>query len=451
MIPAPPPEKYSNHDLWRACREGDKERVENIIANGDVDVNENDKTCGYGPLYCAVLMEHPIIVKALLDCKETRLDVLDEEDGMTALHQACWGNAQEQTECLKIIVNDYRCDSALVNIKDKKGNTALYTAVFHSNVDAVKILLNYPGIELDPEDRTENSPFIRAQKDFDMWWGLRRDPDVRSQHKEAKEILDLLKAKASIIELCAACKRGENATVKEILAKHEVDVNGTDTCGHPPLFNAVLKNHPSTLQLLLENSDVRLDFVDQHFNNWTVLHWACFGSDDKKCTECVEILVNDSRCNSDLVNSKNTKGDTPISHAVFKGNYEAVKILSSYPGIKMDSKDNAGNSLITIAESQCGRKFDDESKNRRHEDILSFLREKQQGVNTEKTIRTIESVSSLIEIMNKMQIVEIAITSAEEIFETQLQDLKEEHREKIKVLKRKLNDKRNELVACIHD
>ena len=129
---------------------------------------------------------------------------------------------------------------------------------------------------------------------------------------------------------------------------------------------------------MLQNSDVRLDFVDHQFNNWTALHWACFGSDDKMCTECVEILVNDSRCNSDLVNSKNIKGDTPISHAVFKGNYEAVKILSSYPGINMNSKENVGNSLITIAETQCGKRFADKSKIQRTADILSLLREKQQ-------------------------------------------------------------------------
>ena len=201
----------------------------------------------------------------------------------------------------------------------------------------------------------------------------------------------------------------------------------------------------------IENSDVRLDFDDHQLNNWTALHCACFGSDDKKCREYVEILVNDSRCNSDLVNSKNPKGDTPISHAVFKGNYEAVKILSFYPGIKMDSKDNDGNSLITIAESQCGRKFDDESKIKRHEDILSFLRGKQQRENTKKKIRTIKSASPLIAIVNKVEMLEIAITSAKEKFETQLQDLEEEHMEKTEALKRKLNDKRKELVACIHD
>merc|ERR1719153_1988885 len=237
--------------------------------------------------------------------------------------------------------------------------------------------------------------------------------------------------------------------VKEIIAKCEVDVNGTDTRGHPPLFNAVINNHPSTLQLLLENSDVRLDFVDQHFNNWTALHWACFGSDDKKCTECVEILLNDFRCNSDLVNSKNTKGDTPISHAVFKGNYEAVKILSNYPGIKMDVKDNAGNSLITIAESQCGRRFADESKIQRHKDILSFLREKPQLKNVTNNNKNIEEVSPLKTLANKMDNIEIAITSAEEKLEAKLKDLEMEHLEKIEALKRKLNGKRQELVACI--
>ena len=45
---------------------------------------------------------------------------------------------------------------------------------------------------------------------------------------------------------------------------------------------------------------------------------------------------------------------------------------------------------------------------------------------------------------------EIDITSAEEKLESQLQYLEEEHTEKIEDLKRKLNNKREELAACIH-
>ena len=106
---------------------------------------------------------------------------------------------QELTECLKIILNVCRCGSALVNIKGKKGKTALYNAVFMLNVEEVKILLTYPGIEFDPEDTTENSPLIRAQEALDMRKYIGKDPDIRSQYKDAKEVLDFLKAKASVI------------------------------------------------------------------------------------------------------------------------------------------------------------------------------------------------------------------------------------------------------------
>ena len=85
-------------------------------------------------------------------------------------------------------------------------------------------------------------------------------------------------------------KEGGNATLSEILVKGEVDVNGTDTCGHPPLFNAVIMNHSSTLQLLLKSSDVRQDFVDQQFNNLTALHWAGFGSVDKNAQNALKYL-----------------------------------------------------------------------------------------------------------------------------------------------------------------
>ena len=81
------------NDLCRACLKGDKEQVEDIIAKGELDVNES-ASYGQAPLICAAMMEHPEIVKVLLECKETRLDVVDESnDGWTALHWACWGAA----------------------------------------------------------------------------------------------------------------------------------------------------------------------------------------------------------------------------------------------------------------------------------------------------------------------------------------------------------------------
>ena len=80
-------------DLCKACLEGDKEQVEDIIAKGEVDVNKNN-TNGRAPLICAVMKGHPMVVKVLLNCTETRLDVVDESnDGWTALHWACWGAA----------------------------------------------------------------------------------------------------------------------------------------------------------------------------------------------------------------------------------------------------------------------------------------------------------------------------------------------------------------------
>ena len=85
------------NDLCKACLEGDTE-VEDIIAKGEVDVNKNN-TNGRAPLICAVMKGNPFIIEMLLDCKETRLDVLDESnDGYTALHWACWEDEQEQTE-----------------------------------------------------------------------------------------------------------------------------------------------------------------------------------------------------------------------------------------------------------------------------------------------------------------------------------------------------------------
>merc|ERR1711970_13806 len=103
----------------------------------------------------------------------------------------------------------------------------------------------------------------------------------------------------------------------------------------------------------------------------------------KACLEGDKEQVEDIIAKGEVdVNHNNVNGRPPLICAVMKEHPKIVKmlldckILSTYPGIKMYVKDNAGNSLITIAESQCGRRFADESKIQRHKDILSFLREK---------------------------------------------------------------------------
>ena len=53
------------------------------------------------------------------------------------------------------------------------------------------------------------------------------------------------------------------------------------------------------------------------------------------------------------MNMKNKKGNTAISHAVFMGNFEAVKMLARFEGLELDAKDDDGDTLIDIAASQC--------------------------------------------------------------------------------------------------
>ena len=364
------------NDLCKACLEGDTE-VEDIIAKGEVDVNKNN-TNGHAPLICAVMKGHPMVVKVLLDCREPRLDLVDESNnGWTALHWACWGPEQEQTECLKIIINDCRCDSALVNMKNKKGNTAISHAVFMGNFEAVKILANFDGIELDAKDDNGETLIDAAASQCDKNYV---DESKKERHHK---ILNFLKEKLNDIRLCYerrckyhmmlcnACEAGHDDLVQEILNKGQVDINAPDSCGTPPLFFAVQNKNPTTLQILLANEKTSLDFTN--FANWTVFHWACCGSGED-ITKCLQLLVDDNRCNPDLINKKTNEGKTALAYAVVMGNFDAVKILLNYPGIEFDPEDKTENSPLSLAEEECNGYNVGEPQYKEAKDILEFLK-----------------------------------------------------------------------------
>ena len=245
-----------------------------------------------------------------------------------------------------------------------------------------------------------------------------------------------------ITDLCKACGEGNNDKVEEIMAEGQVDVNGIDGDGRPPLIYAVMNEHPSTLSILLASEKTRLDVVDGSLNSWTALHWACWGTEEKQ-TECLKQLLLDNRCTPDLINKKNDNEKAAIWHAVFMGNLEAAKLLSDCPGIDMDTKDDDGNSLIDTSEERCNTNFVDESQNQIHIKILAFLKEKMQG---EGDVAKNTPVSlTLKEIVDEMDVIETTMASEEEKYKAKITDLEGKHKDQMEKMRKKLKIKREEL------
>lgn len=155
-----------DEQLWDCADNGLFEQASHLISEG-VDVNWRHPQMGKTSLHCASRNGHLKIVRALLQSKAE----VDAQDafGTTALHYAAWMGFGEVAEILlsykasaKVQDNDgctplmlacfwgkqscvshlLRC-GALLDTKDKRGETAADKALEKGNMDVLNILVRY--------------------------------------------------------------------------------------------------------------------------------------------------------------------------------------------------------------------------------------------------------------------------------------------------------------------
>ena len=117
-------------DIWRACAEGDLERVRQLIQDGQ-DVNRGD-ICGTTPLMLAAKNGHDQVVQELI---RAGADVNGKDnDKRTALHKASWSGHS-------IVIKTLDEAGANLNVQDVWGRTPLMVAAEwgHANV-AVELI-----------------------------------------------------------------------------------------------------------------------------------------------------------------------------------------------------------------------------------------------------------------------------------------------------------------------
>ncbi|XP_067670151.1 serine/threonine-protein phosphatase 6 regulatory ankyrin repeat subunit A-like [Haliotis asinina] len=109
-------DKSGDTVLHAACRSGDISIVKCILSRDDLDVNSSDKS-GMTPAMSAAYWGYVDIVKLLLR-RGAKMQLVDDE-GDTILHYACRGGHEDVVECI------ITADTALVNVKNRKGKTAV--------------------------------------------------------------------------------------------------------------------------------------------------------------------------------------------------------------------------------------------------------------------------------------------------------------------------------------
>ena len=82
------------------------------------------------------------IVRTLLSYENTKLDIVDDCKNETGLHRACYQtNHLEWMECAQLFINDERCTPEVLNMKNNRGESALYIATEFGPAEFVKILI----------------------------------------------------------------------------------------------------------------------------------------------------------------------------------------------------------------------------------------------------------------------------------------------------------------------
>ena len=133
--------------MCNACRAGDMQTVETILARGEVDVNGVNQN-GYTPLMIAMIYNRANMVTKLLSIPHTRLDCT--KSGMTALYVACLYNS---ASLIAIFGQDSRCSPAILNMRNSAGRTAVMMAVHYGHLDCVKEMDKLEGTNF----RTKNA------------------------------------------------------------------------------------------------------------------------------------------------------------------------------------------------------------------------------------------------------------------------------------------------------
>ena len=136
--------------LSHACRSGNDDLVESILASGNVDINSCDGNFYHNtPMHYAMGFNHINIVTRLLSCAQTKLDVTNKY-GKTSLHFACASNC---TSGIRILGRDYRCTPAILNMKNNDGDSALMSAVAGGHLESVREMSSLDGVDFDTRNR----------------------------------------------------------------------------------------------------------------------------------------------------------------------------------------------------------------------------------------------------------------------------------------------------------
>jgi ankyrin repeat protein len=302
--------------LWARMR-GRKSNIHNTRGSDWRDheatnfkINEQGST----PLMMASIQGDKEIVQVLLKNENINVNKQDY-NGRTALMNA---SEYGQKEVVELLLDKKDTD---VNKQDEGERTALMIASENEHIEIVELLLQYKNINVNKQDKHGNSALMIASE------------------KEHEEIV-LLLLQHKDIQINGKYLMGETILMKELqhghieavqlLLKHkDIDVNQHDDRGWTALFYA---DHKDIAQLLLGHKDIN---VNVQSNSGTTL----FKKLKNKMLKIVLKLMKDDVIDDEYMDFVFRKGLTALMLASKRGNEEVVHLLLGHKDINVNLKD----------------------------------------------------------------------------------------------------------------
>jgi len=225
----------STRSIHDAARDGDLERVTELLESNPALVNQDDQH-KWRPVFHAALRKHYDVVKALID----RGADLSAHEGYV-MHYA--GEVPGNKRIVELLVN-YGALDAHAEPRSESARQFIY-AVFLANVHRVKAMLN-------AENRLVGERYVRG--------------DTALHH---------------------ASRNGDTAVVS-VLLEHGADVNALSDGSHFPLYCAAGHCHVETTACLLDHGADRSQTFD---DGTTVSEWLKqYVDHDPRYRQCLDLV-----------------------------------------------------------------------------------------------------------------------------------------------------------------
>ncbi|XP_065346540.1 uncharacterized protein LOC135943804 [Cloeon dipterum] len=316
--------KLNYATLLLACERKKWEVAAQLVTKHNIEVNDQNKSCGKSIFQYAVQSNNTDLVQGLLD-RGSNVNSKDNY-GVTALHLAAGSNGN--SEIVKILLEK----GAKVNAQNKDKQTALHYAAENNEVKEVVQKLLEHGADVNSQDEEGNTALHLAAMSYEkneiVNILLENGAELNLQNNEKQTALHY--AFENLEDM-------DDTEVIQKLLEHGADVNSQDEEGNTALHLAARSylNPEIVKKIITKGAKVDL----QNNEKRTALHYA---AGNHKDTEVVQKII---ECCIDI-NLQDKEGFTALHLAARSNrNPEIVKILLEN-GAKVNLTDNKKRSAL---------------------------------------------------------------------------------------------------------